>query len=235
VTPGLRQVVGEAWAFRAYVEQDAALRFARLAEAISVFDRDSPTVPLMLRAAEDERRHTGLCTELATAYGRAPDLALSAPTDIAPPQLGARQSVLYEVVAACCITETESMATLTTLLAGHSEPRVRDVLHEIARDEVNHSRMGWAHLAREARQLDVSFLAAYIPSMLSGTVDDGLFGEARPGENSEELLRYGVLPHAQKRETFTRTLREVVLPGLENFGIDPAPASAWLATRSGVG
>lgn len=231
MTPGLRELVGEAWAFRAYVERDAALRFTRLAQAISAFDRDSPTIPLMLRAAADERRHAVLCSELAAAYGREPEPELRAATDIAPQQLGARESVLYEVVAACCITETESVATLTTLLAGRSEPRVREVLHEIARDEVSHGKMGWAHLAREALVSDVSFLGAYIPSMLTGTVDERLFTDARPDEDSEELLRYGVLPHSQKRETFVGTLREVVLPGLERFGIDSAPAHAWLAAR----
>jgi hypothetical protein len=231
VNPGLRRMVGEAWAFRARVEQDAAVRFTRLAGAIPAFDRESPAIALMLRAADDERRHAGLCAELAAAYGQPVEDATPVSTEIAPPELAPREAVLYEVVAACCITETESVATVTTLLSARSEPRVREVLHQIARDEVVHGRMGWAHLAREAESSSVAFLSAWVPVMLSGTVDDSLFAELPPEELADELMQYGVLPQAQKREIFVRTLEEVVLPGLEKFGIDAAPGRAWLAQR----
>ena len=234
MTPELRRSVGEAWAFRARVEHDAAFRFTRLAGAISNFDPDSPAIALMHRAAEDERRHASLCEELSSAYGQPVEAAPQGSAEIAPPQLGPREAVLYEVVAACCITETESVATLTTLLAEHAEPRVRATLHEIARDEVVHGRMGWAHLAREAAQRDVTFLSAWVPVMLSGTVDDELFATAVPDVNAKELLKHGVLPHQHKREIFERTLLDVVFPGLEKFGIDAGPARAWLEQRRGA-
>jgi hypothetical protein len=231
VTPELRRSVGEAWGFRARVEHDAASRFTRLADAISEFDPDSPAIALMRRAAEDERRHAGLCEELSVAYGHPVEAGAPVSLDIAPPQLKPREAVLYEVVAACCITETESVATLTTLLAENAEPRVRATLHEIARDEVVHGRMGWAHLAREASRFDVSFLAAWVPVMLSGTVDDGLFTEPSAEADSEELWKHGVLPQSRKREVFVRTLLDVVFPGLESFGIDASPARRWLDER----
>lgn len=233
MTPELQRFVGEAWAFRARVEQDAALRFIRLAAAIARFDPDSPAIALMRSAAEDERRHASLCTELATAYGQPVNTDVPPSADIAPSQLGPREAVLYEVVAACCITETESVATLTTLLAEPAEPRVRAVLHEIARDEVSHGRMGWAHLAREATHFNVSFLSSWIPVMFSGTVDEGLFESAAPETDTEELLRHGVLPHSRKRDVFVRTLADVVLPGLEKFGVDAGPGRAWLEKCQG--
>ena len=133
------------------------------------------------------------------------------------------------MVAACCITETESVATLATLLGERAEPRVRAVLREIARDEVVHGRMGWAHFSREAAARDVSFLSACIPTMLSGTVDEGFFSATESGP--EELLRHGVLPPARKREIFLRTLDEVVLPGLERLSVSAEPARAWLHKR----
>ena len=224
----VRQIAGEAWAFRARVEREAANRFRRLSAAIPAFDPDSPVCGLLWRAASDEDRHAELCAELAASYGCA---AAADPADvpIAPRTFGARDAILYEIVAACCITETESVATLATLLGERAEPRVRAVLREIARDEVVHGRMGWAHLSREAAARDVSFLSACIPTMLSGTVDEGLFSAEQTGP--DELLRHGVLPPARKREIFVRTLEEVVLPGLERLGISAAPARAWIATR----
>jgi len=228
VTSALQRLAGEAWAFRAQVEHDAARRFTRLAGSISEFDAGSPAIELMLRAAEDERRHAVLCEELAAAYGQLGIALFPSSDEIAPGELQAREAVLYEVVASCCITETESVATLTTLLAAEATPRVKTVLHEIARDEVVHGRMGWAHLAREAARRDVSFLAAWIPMMLSGTVDDKLFAKSPPEEDSEELLQHGVLPHSRKREVFVGTLTDVVFPGLEKFGVSAGPARAWL-------
>jgi rubrerythrin len=231
VTPEVLRSVGEAWGFRARVEHDAALRFSRLADAIHQFDPDSPAIALMRRAADDERRHAALCETLAAVYGESVGTAPEVAADIAPASFEARDAILYEVVAACCITETESVATLTTLLAEEADPRVRATLHEIARDEVVHGQMGWAHLAREAARRDVSFLSSWVPVMLSGTVDDTLFTPAVPAADAQELLRHGVLPHGLKREVFARTLLDVVFPGLEKFGIDAGPARAWLEQR----
>jgi hypothetical protein len=134
------------------------------------------------------------------------------------------------MVAACCITETESVSTVTTLLCADCEPQVAAALREIARDEVSHSRMGWAHLAREAEALDVGFLSPWIPVMLAGTVPVGFFAPAAP--EPEGLLRYGVLPRSEKQRVFAATLREVILPGLVQHGVDAAPARAWLDERS---
>lgn len=217
---------GEAWSFRARVEREAALRFRRLAEAIRDLDGGSPVPALMERAAGDEDRHAILCAELAERYGE-PAGGASIDVEIAPRGLAPREGVLYEVVAACCITETESVATVTVLLSAPAEPRVREVLHEIARDEVVHSRMGWAHLAREEAR-GVAFLGPWIPTMLAGTIEAELFVESEGEPAAEELLRHGVLPRARKREIFVGALEQVVFPGLEQFGVDTAPARAWL-------
>jgi len=226
----VRRTAGEAWAFRARVEREAASRFARLAAAIPDFDPASPVPGLLRRAVGDEDRHAALCARLSVSYG-CPAAGVMTDEPIAPASLGARDAVLYEMVAACCITETESVATLATLLEGTAEPAVRAVLREIARDEVVHGRMGWAHLSRAAAARDVSFLSAWVPAMLTGTVDDGLFSALDPGPEADELLRHGVLPLPLKKEIFVRTLEEIVLPGLETFGVSAAPARAWLLAR----
>ena len=225
-----RRAAAEAWAFRARVEQEAALRFDRLATVVAGFDPGSPVPAMMRRAADDERRHTELCARLAHGLGN--PVALDAGDElasIAPGSLDERQAALYEVVAACCVTETESMATLTTLMAADPDPEVREVLHSISKDEVVHSRMGWAHLSRESAAVDVSFLAPLIPGMLAGTIDESLFAAPPADEDPEGLLRLGVLPLEKKREVFLGTLEQVVFPGLEKFGVDPEPGRRWLA------
>jgi hypothetical protein len=229
VSDGPRRRAADAWAFRGRVEREAELRFARLARTIRTLDAGSPVPGLMERAAADEAGHAELCAGLAAAFGR-PGIDVATDVPIAPAGLAAREAALYEVVAACCITETESVATLTALLEAPAEPRVREVLHAIARDEVLHSRMGWAHLAREAGG-GVAFLAPWIPVMLAGTVDADLFAGAGPEPDAAALLALGVLPRAEKRAIFVGALEDVVFPGLEQLGVDAAPARAWLAAR----
>lgn len=220
----LRKQVAEAWLFRERVEREAAQRFARLSRSIAEMDADSPVSALMARAADDEQRHAALCAQLARSFGeeRAHGEVRS---EIAPRRLGPREAALYEVVAACCITETESVATVTTLLAEDAEPAVREALHQIARDEVVHARMGWTHLSREAQRGDVTFLGGWLPAMLDGTITDQF---AAPAGEPPELPRYGILPRAKKRELFVGALQEIVFPGLAQFGIDLTPARAWL-------
>jgi hypothetical protein len=225
----VRRAAGAAWRFRCGVEQDAAARFARLAGRLAAVGAQGVVVDLAERASRDERRHAVLCAELAMRYGApAPAAGPASPPEIAPAGLAPEQRVLYEVVAACCVTETESMGVLTHLLAVARDAGLRDVLRELARDEVRHSQLGWAHLAAESARGDVSFLGPFVPAMLRGAAGPDLFAAAGAEHEDATLLEHGVLPHAAKRQLFTRTLDEVVFPGLQAYGIDTAPARRWL-------
>lgn len=228
-----RAHVAEAWRFRWQVEREAEARFLRLAGRLARVGAAAELQEMARSASADERRHVGLCAELAEGYGAVLDPhALAEPGEVAPAGLSEPDRVLYEVVAACCITETESCGVLTTLLAGEMLPRVKEIVHEIARDEVTHARLGWAHLAAEAARRDVRALADWVPMMLQGTAPADLFAAGATAAGSPRLLAHGVLPHAEKRRVFESMLAEVVFPGLESFDIDTAPSRAWLARRS---
>ena len=232
----VRRIAAEGWAFRWRVEREAELRFARLAKRLAADGAPEAVVALAQKASADEAVHTRLCAELAARFGLPVDG--SAPVEVpevAPAALKPHEALTYEVVAACCVTETESTGVLTTLLGADPEPEVREVLHVIARDEVDHARLGWAHLASVQTSLDLAFLGRWVPVILSGTVSDTLFQPAKSEAlESPGLLRFGVLPHGQKRQVFARMLREVVFPGLSHFGVDVAPAQTWLQARAPI-
>jgi hypothetical protein len=228
----VRRVAAAAWRFRWQVERDAEARFARIAGRMARLGAPEPLVALARRASADERRHAALCARLAKGYGaavsRRPPPA--DPPEIAPRRLGAREALLYEVVAACCVAETESVSVLTMLLAAPAHPAVRSVLRTLARDEIAHARLGWAWLAHERGRGGISFLAPLVPAMLEGNGAD-LFVPAAGAAADPALLAHGVLPRLAHRDLFVRTLEEVVFPGLESFDVDAAPARAWLAVR----
>lgn len=230
----VQEVAGKAWVFRAQVEHDAAERFERLAPLVASVDPGSPAIEPLRRAASDERRHCGLCAGLALQLAAPLPARWSRVEPIVPPRLDQREAVLYELVAASCIAETESMATLTSLFAhakaSSMESAVGSALRAIAHDEVRHAQLGWAHLARARKVMNVSFLADLLPAMLSGSIDDGFFGPASDAASDDAgLLALGVLPHSMKREVFVTALDEVILPGFRLMGVNDSPARAWLA------
>jgi len=228
----LRSLVASAWTFRWQVELDADARFDRLAGRLEQIGAAPALVDLARRASQDERRHAGLCAELARYYGEStPPVGHPRIQEIAPSGLLVRGQVLYEIVASCCIAETESVGVLTTLLGAAQGPRLRHILHELAQDEVGHSRLGWAHLASEHAQGTTAFLGPLIPSMLEGNSGPELFARAPPEQDDEALLEHGVLPRRLKLQVFRRALEDVIFPGLDHLGVDTIPARSWLAAR----
>jgi len=228
----VRSLAGAAWAFRWQVEVEAEERFGRMARQLQALGSPASIVELARRAAADESRHAAHCARLAAQYGRpVPARPPPPPPPVAPADLPERAAVTYELTAACCVTESVSVAVLTALLPAARDPALRSVLHELAEDEVVHARLGWAHLAGEHRRGAASFLAPYLPAMLAGSVEPELFGPAEPGADDPALLEAGVLPHLRQRELFVQSLREVVFPGLEACGVDPGAGRDWLAER----
>lgn len=228
----LRVIAADAWAFRTAVENDAALRFDRLATSLASFDESSPIIAMLRQAAEDERRHFNACATLATQFGgELPSMWPTAAPSVSPANFELRHAVLYEMTAACCVTETESMATLTSLLT-KAGPEVASVVRSIARDEVRHAQMGWAHLERERSMTDVGFLSTALPHMFEGAAGSRLFDpDIEPALEDEGLWAYGVLPMSVKRIVFVSAIEEVMLPGFRRVGIDDGPSLAWLTRK----
>ncbi len=229
----VRALAAAAWAFRWRVELEAEVRFDRLADRLEAAADGRALAPLARRAALDERRHADHCARLAAAYGSAVSGAVPPPPEVAPAGLAPDDATCYELVAACCVAETGSVAVLTSLLTSlltsASEPQVRGVLHELAVDEVDHARLGWAALAMAQRRGATGFLGPLLPAMLGGSVDDDFFLPVEPAREDPRLLEFGVLPHTARRELFVETLDSVIFPGLEGAGVATAAGRAWLA------
>jgi hypothetical protein len=188
-------------------------------------------------AASDERRHAAQCVELTRSLGGerfAGDAALEVPSEVraaAPAELGRRERLLYEVVAMACVTETLSAALLGEMVELATDDQVRDVMQAILRDEVGHARLGWAHLAAENQRGPAKFLGDYLPVMLAGTVQDELFTASAEHAEREALSGLGALDRSARRRIFEGTMRLVVFPGLERFGVDTASGEKWLEER----
>lgn len=228
------KIAGDAWAFRTLVEREAHVRFSQMAAALREHGVDAELADRVARASNDEKRHAALCLELATELGSAVAEGGWEARPLAPATFGPRDALMYEVAAQCCIAESESMATLSVLMDSMQASRYRDAVITIARDEVEHARLGWAILGKEREQRSLSFLEPWLSPMIE-TGGAPLFADAPAGAEEEGLVAYGVLPHAQKRDVFVEALAEVIVPGFMRLGIGTGAIDEWLtASRERV-
>lgn len=233
-------VAGEAWKFRTLVERAAHVRFARMARELRAHGFGDELAARAEAASADEERHAVLCLELATELGSVvPEGGWEAPP-LAPPSFDARDALVYETAAQCCVAETESMATLSVLMDAMKPSRHRNAVVVIARDEVEHARIGWAVLGKERERRSLSFLEPYLASMIETggaplflDVPEAEREEERSGRGGDALVALGVLPHLQKRRVFLEALAEVIVPGFEQLGIATTAIRRWLRARAG--
>jgi len=226
-----RQHADRVWAARHGVETGAALRFGSLSRRMWEAGAPEALVELTARASRDEARHASRCEDVLRgreAPVPAPETRL---LEYAPLELTPEQRLTYEVVAQCCVSETESMATLVTLLDAAKDETLKAVIHELARDEVAHARIGWGYLSWASKKMDLAFLAPMLPRMAGGSAGPDLFRPALPGTDDPELFHSGVLPHSERQRVYLETLEAVIIPGIVEHGVDAAPLRAWVDGR----
>lgn len=216
------------WAARHGVETGAALRFGSLSRRMWEAGAPEALIELAARASRDETRHAGRCEEILRARQAPVPPPETRLLEYAPLALTPAERLTYEVVAQSCISETESMATLVTLLDEARDERLKSVIHELARDEVNHARIGWGYLAWARQRMELSFLAPLLPAMAAGSAGPDSFRPALPGTDDPALLRSGVVPHSERQRIYLETLESVVIPGMAEHGVETGPLRAWV-------
>lgn len=210
------------WRYRERVEHEAAALFAALAGDLE--RARLPSLAARARAAaEDERRHAVRCRAIVDACGvELPPLPPRAVTVAPPgPEPDPGRRALYASVAMGCVTETLSCALLVAMRDDADFGPTRAAVDEIVKDEVEHSRLGWAHLATAAARGDVTWLAPHVAAMRSAA----LTHEIEEVVTSDDLSGYGILPRARVTTIVLATWRDVIVPGLARHGIQPDPRS----------
>lgn len=224
----MNSIAAATWRVRAQQEREAAYAFEALARSLKDHGAPEVLVAAARDSITDEERHAVLCGELVTSFGGAAEPSAPRPQRIIRP--ATRAELLHEVVALCCITETLSTVLLTAMLERAKHAGVAEVLREVVRDEITHSRIGWGYLSTVDVAADAPAIAKALPGMLAGTVSSDVFEPDADAHLASELEGLGCLSRASISLLFCETLNEVIWPGLEEAGIDTASARSWLVS-----
>ena len=231
LSPRQRQLVASTWNFRASAERSALRRFRRL---LSEFRQTSaPTVVLdgVIQAIEDESRHIGLCDALALEFGWVAEPSGPTPHGpIGPKSASLSDRLLYEMVAFCCVTETINASMLLAVQRRVQAPVVKDVVHDILKDELNHSRIGWAYLQWARNEGRGDWLSDWLRTMFEGAGVEEIYAPDSGEREGELMAAYGELSLDDRATIFQAANRDVVLPGLERHGLRTKPCRDWLQT-----
>ena len=230
LTKAERAQVAATWLDRARSEEVATLRFERLARELEQLGTHPTVLEYSKSAIEEERAHAILCHQVAQEYGadhiHHADPHQAAP--LAPKAVGPEDALLFELVAFCCLTESLNAALLLEITQQAKAGDIRQAAQTILKDEVQHSRMGWAHLNWARSHGLGDFLEAALPYMLNQTGAEELSLTSGHLLESPALVAHGELPYAKRKELFDQVIHQIFFPGLEHMNIDTAQGRAWM-------
>ncbi len=232
-----RRTVGATWLERMKQEHLAVGAFSLLARELAAEGCETIVLSLVTRAACDEVRHAEICRRFAVELlGAAAVPASFRGLPKVPMHPGAPPGdrVLFHVVEMCCLSETLTGVYFTEMLARTTDRVAREAIESLLEDEIDHGRVGWAYLAGRSRDGSLGGLAEALPAMLDRTFRGIRASKpaASSGRDEAQLETCGYLGPRAGAEVYRRALRDVILPGFEQVGVDLEHAQARVRERS---
>ena len=147
LSDSLRRAIAREWRHDGLFEHASVASFGRFALELLAVGAPPELIAAAHEAALDEVRHARACLELAAAY----DGDASGPGAFPFAGSVAVSSDLADIAARAaiegCVGETIASVFAAEQLARATDPRVREVLAMIARDEASHAELAWRTVA----------------------------------------------------------------------------------------
>jgi hypothetical protein len=213
-----RATVAAYWFRRAEGEMTSWVGFRHVLEDLRALGSPRPVCELAERAVEDEHRHALWCRDWAVRFGH-PGGDVK-PRSLEPIRFRGASDVENRLlrVLLCCFTETIGCFILREVRRVVTHPELRRLNQRHLADEIQHSRVGWGHLASvspDAREL----LRAWVPAVLRLLPEACCEGKERP---REELVPFGYFTPRLLKSAHDEAVEQVILPGLQQLGLREA-------------
>jgi hypothetical protein len=212
-----------AWNRRMVDEHRSAAVFAGLFSQLTAMGAPVDLQGIVLRMAIDELRHGARSGAVVGALGGEARVEMDGEQERVATHAGhgAHVRVLRNIIYACCISETVSVA-LTAAERDHTdEPFVQDVVAELHADEILHARYGWIVLQWMWAGLgndDRNAVAAYVPFAVRNYLER-LMPTLRggPAPNEDQRRRLGLTGAPEARAIVRDTIDGTVIPRLREI------------------
>lgn len=216
----VRQSISKHWLHRAAAELGVAVAFEALLPRLRDVGAAEVVIALAEKAIDDERRHGELCVRLAERY-LGTSVSTPAPRDGALPDFGTGDEpteVALTTLGTCCINESIASEWIRSCWQAASAPIAIAANRHHLQDEIDHARLGWAHLGSSAISPALRrTLRAWAPRVLAVNVAQW----KKPDEHlpPEGVPAHGHLSAIDNDEVIDAAVRDVVLPGLVHVGL----------------
>jgi hypothetical protein len=230
-----RTALATVWLARAATERRVADAFEIIHGALAALKTEGEVLRIAARAVDDEHRHAELSRVVASRF---------AGTDLPPPALlelrvpehpGASDELRHtlHIVGQCALNETTASLFLEACLAHATGELAAAALRELLSDEIDHARIGWAHLASVRPEIR----AAATPWLLPLTRKNlAIWRESpRAPASGDVMTAHGAPPAEVIEDALVSAVRDLILPGFKQAGIDARAVETWLAAGASTG
>ena len=210
------------WERRADGECTTAKAFEHVASDLHALGAHDAVQALAMTSIANEQRHTEWCTRMAQRLGSTRDeprvlgnkpLQLSSASE--------RENQWLRAVYIGCVSETIAVHVLRESHRDLISPTIREANRQHLAEEINHSRLGWAFLAWAAQcgalgDDERRFIEGAMPTLFElaeSTWQRGFI------EADEALGGFGYFTSAHVQRGIAAATVDVILPGLQRFGI----------------
>lgn len=228
------------WLAAMQSEYESASVFIDMATQLRQIASPLDVQTVVLRMAQDELRHAGICARVVEAMGGEAKIpAGPLPRAMPHPDCGADESVLREVIYGSCLSELVNVARLTKSVGEVGDPFVRDAFRLLLADERLHAQFGFHYLESRRPWLDahpeiVYSLGRFLQYAFA-TLEQRMGAipvDARPRTEAELVI--GLPDLTEQSATFQETIINASVPGLERFGIEASAAWRDRSMRPGA-
>jgi hypothetical protein len=225
-----RARLAETWLLRAAMERRVGDSFAVVRDALRRRGAATELVELAERAIDDESRHEELSRVVASKFaGKELSLPRRLPLEV-PAHKGASPELrdTLHIVGQCVFNETTASAYLECSLDHATDGTLaKSALRELLSDEIDHGRIGWAHLAAcDARTR--AEVAPWLHAMAFTNLKEWRRETPYDDSHTDAMTKQGVPPAKVVHEAFIDALRTLIVPGFEQLGMEVGALKKWL-------
>ena len=215
VDPEQRALLAGYWWQRAEGELTSWLGFQHVLDDLRVEGSPASVVQLAERAVRDEFQHTERCRQWAVRFGHpGGEVQARGHKPIAFRGASEPQNRLLRITL-CGLTETIGCLVLQHARPLISDPDLREFNRDNLADELQHSRVGWGHLATiSAAQR--AFLAPWVPALLR--ILHTAWCESGELER-EDLIPFGYFSNRLLKAAYKEAVGSIIWPGIAHLGI----------------